>query len=136
MLLCVDASALGSGSEMSLTAPSLDKRSSRKQTAARLRRVLESHRDVKPIEDGWPGDPGIDQCGPQTRTAISERGHHGGVGSANHSKVQTDQRRNVGASLRHRSENLPDPAGGLDVSDADPQMPFALFAAASNPGRL
>jgi len=97
--------------------------------------VLESHGDVEPIEDGWRRDPGIDQCGPQTRTAISERGHHGGVGSANHSKVQTDQRRNVGASLRHRSKHLPDSASGLDISDADLQMPFALFAAADE-GRI
>jgi hypothetical protein len=105
------------------------------QTACRLRRALESHRDVEPIEDGWRRDPGIDQCGPQTRTAISERGHHGGVGSANHSKVQTDQRRNVGASLRHRSKHLPDSASGLDISDADLQVPFALFAAADE-GRV
>ena len=36
--------------------------------------MLESNRDVELIEDGWRHDLGIDQCGPQTRTAISERG--------------------------------------------------------------
>jgi hypothetical protein len=35
-----------------------------RQTACRLRRVLDSHRYVKPVEYGWRRDPGIDQDGP------------------------------------------------------------------------
>ena len=60
------------------------------QTACRLRRVLDAHRDVEPIKNGWRRDPGIDQDRPQTGTAISEGGHQGGVGSANHSEVSAD----------------------------------------------
>jgi hypothetical protein len=41
-----------------------------RQTACRLRRVLESHRDVEPIENGWRRDPSIDQDGPQTGTTM------------------------------------------------------------------
>src|SRR5271166_89901 len=106
-----------------------------RQTACRLRRVLESHRDMEPIEDGWRRDAGTDQDRPQTWTAISEGGHHCGVGSANSSKVSMDQRRDVGTSLRHRSEHLPASVTSLDISDADLQVPLAVFATADE-GRI
>ena len=39
-----------------------------------------------------------------------------------------DQRRDVGVSLRDRSEHLPPSACGFNISDTDLQVPFPLFA--------
>src|SRR5271166_2422134 len=79
--------------------------------------------------------PAPTRTDPQTWTAISEGGHHCGVGSANSSKVSMDQRRDVGTSLRHRSEHLPASVTSLDISDADLQVPLAVFATADE-GRI
>src|SRR2546423_7179277 len=101
-----------------------------RQSACCVRCVLKPHGDVKPIEDWWFRDPGIDQDGPQPGTTVRECGQLGGVGLANGLKGSADQRRDVGASLGDRSEHLPASAGCLDVTDADLQVPFALFATA------
>jgi hypothetical protein len=106
-----------------------------RQTACCLRRVLDAHRDVEPIEDWWRRDPGIDQDRPQTGTAVGERGHFSIVGSANGSKVLADQRRDVSVSLGDRSEHLPASARSFDISDADLQVPFTRFATADE-GRI
>jgi hypothetical protein len=57
----------------------------------------------------------------------------GVVGSANGSKALADLRRDVGVSLRDRSEHLPASGRSFDIPDADLQVPFALFAAADEP---
>ena len=57
-----------------------------RQPACCLRRVLDSHCDVKPIEEGWRRDTGIDKDRPKTGTAVGERGHFGVVGPANGAK--------------------------------------------------
>ena len=80
--------------------------------------------------NGWRRDPGIDQDRSQTGTAVGERGHFSVVGSANGSKALSDQRRDVGVSLRDCSEHLPPSACSFDIADAHLQVPFTLFAAA------
>src|SRR5271166_6818507 len=77
-----------------------------RQTTCYLCRVLNPHRDVEPIENGWRRDPGIDQDRSQTGTAVGERGHLSVVGSADGSRSLSDQRREVGVSLRNRAEHL------------------------------
>jgi hypothetical protein len=80
-------------------------------------------------------DPGVGQDRAQTRTTVGECGHSGVGGVANASKVSADQHRDVGVSLRDRSEHLSASTGGLDVADADLQVAFAFFAAADE-GRV
>ena len=58
-----------------------------RQPACCLRRVLDPHCDVEPIEEGWRRDTGINKDGPKTGTAVGERGHFGVVGSANGAKA-------------------------------------------------
>jgi hypothetical protein len=72
------------------------------QSACCLCRVLHPHRDVEPIQDGWRRDPSIDQDRSQTGTAVGKRGYFSVVGSANSSKISTDQRREVGYSTTIR----------------------------------
>ena len=79
---------------------------------------------------GWRRDPGIDQDRSQTGTAVGERGDFSVAGSADGSKALSDQRRDVGVSLRDRSEHLPPSTCSFDISDAHLQVPFTLFAAA------
>jgi len=100
-----------------------------------LRRVLESHGDVEPIEDRWLGDAGIGRDRPQAGTTVGECGHLGVVGSAHGFKVSADQRFDVGARPYDRSEHLPASGSGLDVADPNLQVPFAVFTAADE-GRI
>src|SRR5271169_4368939 len=99
-----------------------------RQTACYLRRVLDPHCDVEPVKNGWRRDPGIDQDRSQTGTAVGERGHFSVVGAADGSKTLSDQRRDVGVSLRDRSEHLPPSTCSFNISDTDLQVPFTLFA--------
>jgi hypothetical protein len=101
-----------------------------RQPACGLRRVLDPHCDVEPIEEGWRRDSGIDKDRPQTGTAVGERGHFGVVGSANGANALSDQRRDVGVGLRHCSEHLPTSARCFDIADAHFQVTFARFTAA------
>ena len=93
-----------------------------------LRRVLDPHCDVEPVKNGWHREPGIDQGRSQTGTAVGERGDFSVVGSADGSKALSDQRRDVCDSLRARSEHLPPSTCSFNISDADLQVPFTLFA--------
>jgi hypothetical protein len=100
-----------------------------------LRRVLEPHGDVEPIEDRGLRDTGIPQDRPQTGTTVGECGQLGVFGSAHGFKVSADQRRDVGTSLHHRSEHLSPSGSRLDVADANLQVSLAVFAAADE-GRI
>jgi hypothetical protein len=80
-----------------------------RQSACCLRRVLDPHCDVEPVKNGWRHDPGIDQDRSQTGTAVGERGDFSVVGSADGLKALSNQRRDVGDSLRDRFEHLPPP---------------------------
>jgi hypothetical protein len=60
------------------------------QAACCLRRVLEAHREAERVQNGWCQDPGIDQDGAQTGTAIRESGHHGCVGCVFRRKAASD----------------------------------------------
>jgi hypothetical protein len=97
--------------------------------------VLQSHGDVKPIENRGLCNPDVGQDRPQTGTTVRECGHRSVGGAANDLKVSADQRRDVGVSLGDRSEHLSASTGGLDVADADLQVAFAFFAAADE-GRV
>jgi len=99
------------------------------QTACCLCRVLHPHRDVEPVEDWWRRDRGIDQDRSRTGTAVGERSHFSVVGSADGSKISTNQRREVSVSLCDCAEHLPAAAYSFDVTDADPPVPCTLFAA-------
>ena len=72
---------------------------------------------------------------PQTGTSVGECGQLGVVSSAYGFKVSADQRRDVGTSLRHRSEHLSPSGSRLDVADANLQVSLAVFAAADE-GRI
>jgi hypothetical protein len=101
-----------------------------RQSARRLRRVLDPHCDVEPIEEGWRRDTGIDKDRPKTGTAVCERGHFGVVGSANGAKALLDKHRDVGVGLGDCSEHLPTSTRSFDIADANLHVTFALFAAA------
>jgi hypothetical protein len=80
-------------------------------------------------------DPGASQDRAQTGTTIGECCHFRLGGVANASKVSADQSRNVGVTLRGGAEQLSSAIGGLDVTDADLNVAFAVFAAADE-GRI
>ena len=72
-----------------------------RQTSGRLLRMLQSHRDVKPIQNWWFRDPGGGRDGTQTGTAVRERGDLGVVGSTHGFKTSPDQRGDVSARVLH-----------------------------------
>ena len=84
---------------------------------------------------GGVGTPALTRDGPKTGAAVRESGHYGCSGSASHVKFLTEQGRNIGVRLGHRCEHLPGSASRFDISDADLQMPLALFATADE-GRI
>ena len=72
----------------------------------------------------------VDQNRAQTRTAVGESGHLGGVGPAHGCEGPLDQRGNVGLGPGDGAKNLAATINRLDIADADLQVAFAVFAAA------
>jgi hypothetical protein len=97
--------------------------------------VLQPHGDVKPIGDRWLLETGLGQDRPKARGTIRERSQLSVGGSADCLKAAPDHHGDLRLGLRHGAEYLSAAAGGLDVADANLQMPFAGVAAADE-GRV
>jgi hypothetical protein len=100
-----------------------------RQPTRRLFRMVEAHRDVEPIEDGWLPYTSVGQDRPKTGTTVGEGGQVSVAGSAQCLEISADQHRDVGIAPRDGAEYLPTSTGHLDVADANLQMALAVVAA-------
>jgi hypothetical protein len=98
--------------------------------AAASFRVLQTHRDMKPVQNRRFRYARVGQNRTQTRTTVSEGGHLGGVSPAHGFQGPLDQRGEVGVGSGDGAKDLAATVNRLDVADADRQMAFAVFAAA------
>ena len=92
--------------------------------------MLQTHRDMKPVQNRRFRHPRDGQNRAQTRTTVGESGHLGGVGPAHGFQGSLDQRGDVDLGPGDGAKNLAATVNRLDVADADLQVAFAVFAAA------
>src|SRR3954453_15931359 len=91
--------------------------------------MLQTHRDVKPIQNRWFRYASIGQNHPQTRTTVGERGHLGGIGPAYGFQCLLDLHGEIRIGFSNGAESLAGTVSSLDVADADLKMTFGVFAA-------
>ena len=98
------------------------------QSACRQFRVLQPHGDVEPVCDRSRGDAGVGKNRSQPGTAVGERSHLCGSGSADRLKAAVNLNRNVGVGSGDGTKDLPAAVGCLDVANANFQMPLTFLA--------
>ena len=99
------------------------------QSACRQLRVLQPHGDVEPVCDRSRGDAGVGEIRSQAGTAVGERGHLCGSGSADCLEAPANLNCNGGAGSGDGTEDLSPAVGCLDVANTNFQMPVTCLAA-------
>jgi hypothetical protein len=94
----------------------------RRQVRSRQLSVLQTHRDMKPVQNRRFRYTRVGQNRTQTRTTVSESGHLGGVSPAHGFQGPLDQRGDVGLGPGYGAKDLAATVNRLDVADADLQM--------------
>ena len=84
---------------------------------------------MEPVRDRRCGDAGVGKNRSQAGTAIGERSHLCGSGSAGRLEALTDLNCNVSVGSGDGAEDLPPTVGCLDVANANFQMPVTFLAA-------
>jgi hypothetical protein len=101
-----------------------------RQICRRQRRVLQTHRDMKPVQNRRLRYSRVGQNSAQTRTTVGKSGHLGGVDPAHGFKGSLDQRGDVGLGPGDGAKDLAATGLRFDVADANFQVAFAVVAAA------
>jgi hypothetical protein len=91
--------------------------------------VLQPHGDVEPVCDRSRGDAGVGKNRPLPGTAVGERSHLCGSGSADCLKDAVNLNRNVAVGPGDGTKGLPPAVGCLNVANANFQMPVTFLAA-------
>src|SRR4051812_9400595 len=95
------------------------------QASGNLRQVLQSHGDMKPVEDRKPLDASVEKNAPQPGTAVGKRRQHCALGPPDRIEAAADQACEIRVGLRHSAEDLPPAARRLDIADPDLQVLLA-----------
>jgi hypothetical protein len=100
-----------------------------RQICCRQLRVLQTHRDVGPVQSWRFRYSRVDQNRAQARTTIGESGHLAGVGPACGFQGPLDHCGDVGFGPGKGAKNLAATGLRLDVADENLQVAFAVFVA-------
>src|SRR5271165_4264401 len=102
-----------------------------RQAARCLLEVLESHADMKPVENRQLADAGIGENAPEPRAPVGEGSQHRVLGSSDGVEALADQDFDVCIGFGNGTENLPATRLRFDVTDPHFQMPLAVLTAAN-----